>query len=113
MKFTPTTQVSGGIFLHVGNKVIIMLSLVVFHLNTPILNCFAYFLWAYFLTDSEFSCLAMLAKPYLASGPTYLPRIPNQLHWMSNAAHEVLRSILLARLMSVFFIKSFVLFIFE
>ena len=39
------------------------LSLVASHLRTPILNCFSYVLWAYFLTDSEFSCLAMLAKP--------------------------------------------------
>ena len=53
------------------------------HLRTPILNCFTYLLWAYLLTDPEFSCLAMLAKPYLVSGPTYLPRIPNQFHCMS------------------------------
>ena len=52
------------------------------HLRTPILNCFTYLLWGYLLTDSEFSCLAMLAKPYRVSGPTYLPQIPNQLHCM-------------------------------
>ena len=43
-------------------------------LRTPILNCCTYLLWAYVLTDSEFSCLAMLAKPYTVSGPTYIPR---------------------------------------
>ena len=52
------------------------------HLRTPILNCGTYLLWAYFLTVSEFSCLAMLAKPYLVSGATYLPQTPNQLHCM-------------------------------
>ena len=48
-------------------------SLVVSHLRGPILNCFTYLLWAYLLTDCECSCLAMLAKPYPVSGPTYLP----------------------------------------
>ena len=76
------------------------------HLRTPILNCFTYLLWSYLLTDSEFSCLAMLAKPYPVSGPTYLPQIPNQLHCMSKCAHEVLGTILEARLMPVFIIKS-------
>ena len=47
------------------------------HLKTPILNCFYHLLWFYFLTDSEFSCLAMLAKPYPVSGPTPMPQIPN------------------------------------
>ena len=79
------------------------------HLRTPILNCFYHLLWFYFLTDSEFSCLAMLAKPYPVSGPTYLPLIPNQLHCMSKGAHEVLGTIFVARRMSVFFIKSFIL----
>ena len=87
------------------------LSLVVSHLRTPILKCLNYLLWFYFLTDSEFSCLAMLAKPYHVSGPTYLPLIPNQLHCMSNCAHEVLGTICGARLMPVFTIKSIVLFI--
>ena len=32
-----------------------------------------YLLWAYFVTDSEYSCLAMLTKPYPMSGPTYMP----------------------------------------
>ena len=75
------------------------------HLRTPILKCFYHLLWFYFLTDSEFSSLAMLAKPYPVSGPTYLPQIPNQLHCMSKGAHEVLGTILVARLMPVFHIK--------
>ena len=58
------------------------LSLVVSHPRNPILNCFTYLLWCYVLTDSEFSCLAMLAKPYLVSGPTYMPLICNKLHCM-------------------------------
>ena len=37
------------------------------HLRTPILKCFTYLLWCYFLADSEFSCLAKLAKPYPVS----------------------------------------------
>ena len=64
------------------------------HLKTPILNCFYHLLWFYFLIDSEFGCLAMLAKPYLVSGPTPMPQIPNQLHWIQNSAHEVLDTIL-------------------
>ena len=72
---------------------------------TPILNCFSYLLWAYFLTDSEFSCLAMLAKPYPVFGPTYMPQIPNLLHCMSKGAHEVLKTVSEARLMSVLDIK--------
>ena len=67
MKFTPTTQLSGGIFFHGGNTEIKIgiscfrpwkLSLVVSHPKTPILNCFYHLLWFYFLTVSEFSCLA-------------------------------------------------------
>ena len=50
------------------------------HLKAPILNCFYQLLWFYFLTDSEFRCLAMLAKPYLVFGPTLILQIPNQLH---------------------------------
>ena len=42
------------------------------------------------LTDSKFSCLVMLAKPYPVSGPTYMPQTTNLLHCMSKAAHEVL-----------------------
>ena len=75
------------------------------HLMTHILNCFAYLLWCYFFNDSEFSSLAKLARPYLASGPTFMPLIPNQLHCISMCAHEVLESILGARLMSVFTTK--------
>ena len=33
-------------------------SLVVSHPKTPILNCFYHLLWSYFVTVSEFSCLA-------------------------------------------------------
>ena len=81
------------------------LSLVVSHPRTPILNWFTYLLCAYFLNDSEFSCLAMVAKPYPVSGPTYMPQIPNVLHYMSKGAHEVLETISETRLMSVFNIK--------
>ena len=35
-----------------------MLSLVVSHPKTPKLNCFYHLLWFYFLTVSEYSCLA-------------------------------------------------------
>ena len=69
------------------------------------LNCFSYLLWAYVLTDFEFSCLTMLAKPYPVSGPAYLPQIPSQLHCMAKGAHEVLGTIFEARLMSVFTVK--------
>ena len=44
------------------------LCLVVFHHKTPILNCFYHLLWFYFLTDPEFSPLAMLGRPYPLSG---------------------------------------------
>ena len=71
-------------------------------LRTPIVKCFTYLLWCYFLTDCEFSCLAMLAKPYPVSGPTYLPLTPNQLHCMSTYAHVVLETISKARLMPIF-----------
>ena len=64
------------------------------HLKTPILNCFYHLLWFYVLTDSEFSCLAMLAKPYPVSGRTTLPQIPNQPHFIQKTAHEVLRAFL-------------------
>ena len=67
MKFTPTTQLSGGTFLHGGYSEIKQafhalglggLSLVVSHPKTPILNCFYHLLWSYLVTVSEFSCLA-------------------------------------------------------
>ena len=85
----------------------------VLQLRTPILNCFFYLLWVYFLTDREFSCLAVLAKPYPVSCPTYLPQISNQLHCVSKSEQEVLGSILVVRLMSIFFIKPCVFFIFD
>ena len=81
------------------------------HVRTPILNCFTYLLLAYLLTDSEFTLLAMLAKPQPVFGPTYLPLIPNQLHCMSNGAHEMLGTILVAGTISVLLIESFFLFI--
>ena len=58
--------------------------------KTPILNCFYHLLWFYFLTDSDFSCLAMLAKPYPVSGLTPMPQIPNQLNCIQKNAHQVL-----------------------
>ena len=81
------------------------LSLVVSHLRTPILHCFTYSLWAYLLTHSEFTRLAMLAKPYPVSGATYMPRTSNLLHCMSKGAHQVLGTVCEARLMSVFHIE--------
>ena len=66
------------------------------HLKTPILNCSYHLLRFYFLTPSEFSCLVMLAKPCPVSGPTALPQIPNQLHFIKESAHEVLGAILQA-----------------
>ena len=83
------------------------------HLRTLILNFFTYLLRAYLLTDLNSARLAMLAKSNTVSGPTYLRQIPNQFHCMSKGAHEVLGTILVARLMSAFFIKSFVLYIFD
>ena len=70
------------------------LSLVVPHLKAPILNCFYHLLWFYVLTDSEFSCLAMLPKPYTVSGPSSLPQIPNQLHCVQKSALGMLGTIL-------------------
>ena len=57
------------------------------HPKTPILNCSYHLLWFYFLTVSEFSCLA---KSYSVSGLTPLPHIPNLLHYIQKTAHEVL-----------------------
>ena len=45
--------------------------------KTPILNGFYHLLWFYYLTVSEFSCLA---KSYFVSGLAPLPHIPNQHH---------------------------------
>ena len=64
------------------------------HLKTPILNSFYLLLWFYVLSDSEFSCLAILAKPYPVSGPTPMPQIPNLLHCIRRSAHEVLGTFL-------------------
>ena len=74
----------------------------VHHLKTPILNWFYHLLWFYILTDSELSCLAMLAKPYPVSGPRPLPQISNKLHFIQKSAHEVLGAVLEAIVMPVF-----------
>ena len=107
MKFTPTTELSGGIFLHGGytEKIGIScfrpsrLSLVVSQPKTPILNCFYHFSWFYFLTVSEFSCLA---KSYSVSGLTPMPHIPNPHHSTQKSTHEVLDAILEARVSPAF-----------
>ena len=67
--------------------------------KTPILNCFYHLLWFYFLTFSEFSCLA---KSYSVSGLTPLPHIPNQLHFFQKSAHEVPEANWEARVIPVF-----------
>ena len=54
------------------------------HPTTPILNCFYHFLWLYFLTVSEFSCLA---KSYSVSGLTSMPLSPNQHYFTQKSAH--------------------------
>ena len=64
------------------------------HLKTSILNCLYHLLGFYFLNDFEFSCLTMLAKPYLVFGSTPMPQIPNRLHCIQKSAHEVLGAIL-------------------
>ena len=69
------------------------------HPKTPILNCFYHLLWFYFLTVSEFSCLA---KSYSVSGLTPMPHIPNQHHFTQKSAHEVLDAIFEARVSPVF-----------
>ena len=51
------------------------------HLKTPIFNRFYHLFRFYILTDSEFICLAMQAKPYSVSDPPPLPPIRNQLHF--------------------------------
>ena len=63
------------------------------HFKTPRLKCFYHLMWLYFLTVSEFSCLAMLAKPYPVCGPTPMPQITNQLHCIQKSAHDVLGTI--------------------
>ena len=72
------------------------------HVRTPIVQCFYHLLWLYVLTDSEFSCLAMLDKPYPVFGPRPVPQIPNRLHCDQKSAHEVLGTILRACTMPVF-----------
>ena len=47
------------------------------HPKTPMLNCLYHLLSVYFLTVSEFSCLA---KSYSLSGLTPMPHIPNHHH---------------------------------
>ena len=64
-----------------------------------------YLMWSQFVTNSEFSCLAKLAKPYPVSGPTYLRQIPNQPHCISSGAHDALITIFGSTLMSVFTLK--------
>ena len=56
-------------------------------------------IWFYFLTVSEFSCLA---KSYSVSGLTPLPHIPNELYFIQKSAHEVLDANLEARVMAAF-----------
>ena len=63
------------------------------HPKTPILNCFYPILWFYFLTVSEFSCLA---TSHSVSGLTPMPHIPNQQHFTQKNAHEVPDAILKA-----------------
>ena len=61
------------------------------HPKTPIPNCFYHLLWFYFLTVSEFSCLA---KSFPCWPDTH---IPNQHHFTQTSAHEVLDAILEAK----------------
>ena len=63
------------------------------HLKTPMFNDFYHLSWFYFLTVSEFSCLA---KPFPVSGLRPMPQIPNQLNFIQKSAHEVLGAILVA-----------------
>ena len=72
------------------------------HLKAPILNGFYHLLWFYFVTVSEFNCLALLAKPYPVSGLAPLPQIPNQHHFIQKGAHEVRGAILVAWVLPVF-----------
>ena len=69
------------------------------HPKTPILNCFYHLLWFYFLTVSEFSCLA---KSKSVFGLTPLPHFPNQHNFTQKSAHEVLDANLEARVRPVF-----------
>ena len=69
------------------------------HPKTPILKWFYHLPWFYFLTVSEFSCLA---KSYLVSGLTPFPHIPNHLHFIQKSAHEVLDANWEARVVPIF-----------
>ena len=69
------------------------------HPKTPILNCLYHLLWFYFLTVSEFSCLA---KSYSVSGLTPMPHIPDQHHFTQKIADEVLDAMSEARVSPVF-----------
>ena len=64
------------------------------HPKTPILNCSYHLLWFYFLTVSEFSCLA---KSYSVSRLTPLPHIPDQHQFIQTSTHKVLDANLEAR----------------
>ena len=66
--------------------------------KTPIFNCFYHLLWFYFLTVSDFSCLA---KSYSVSGLTPLPHIPNQLYFTQKSTREVPEAIWEASVMPV------------
>ena len=69
------------------------------HPKTPMLISLYHLLWFYFLTVSEFSCLA---KSYSVSGLTPMPHTPNQHHFTQRSAHEVLDAIFEARVSPVF-----------
>ena len=69
------------------------------HSKTPILNCYYHLMWFYFLTGSEYSCLA---KSSSLSGLIPMPHIPNQHHFTQESAHEVLDAILEARVSPAF-----------
>ena len=65
-----------------------------------------YLLWASSVAVFEFTCFARVAKPFPLCGPTNLPQMPNQLHYTQNNAHQVLFTIYVARLLSLFTSKS-------
>ena len=66
-------------------------------------------MWNYLLSDSEFSCLVKLAKPYPVSGPTYRAQILNLLHCIPSPAHEVLITIFGLGPLLAFTLKGFAL----
>ena len=106
LKFIPTAQVSGGIFLHGGytkeNRDFMHKALEVkpsgLPPQAPILNCLYHLSWFYLLTVSE---ITYLAKSYSVSGLTPLPHIPNQLHFIQESTHEVPEANWEARVMPV------------